>query len=310
MTLEFACPQGGHRLRVKEEFAGKKVRCPKCGAVVVAPAASADARPASDLPIPLLDSAAAPRPDAIAARPLPVQPIDPEPAGRRRPAAADPEDCCPGCGRFLAPEAVLCIDCGYNRQTGKRLRTVSRRMRRMWYLGGFSSPASIVVVAVLYLFLIVLGFASESLAAGLLLLLAGAVPSVLLLGTFTRIIVTRDADGRPVVIRDRWAAFLRYSHAEIDLEEYRVIRLGHQDTALNLIVLGIMLLLCFFGVIPGLIFWILLFRGSSFTLEIAGEHEGSVAPLVEPKVLYRGPSEAKMREIGDTLKEIADLRYG
>jgi hypothetical protein len=311
MTLEFECPQGGHRLRVKAEFAGKKVRCPKCGAVITAPAARASAQPGSDLPIPLLESNSPARPDAVAAKPLPVLPIDAEPRGRRPPPpSADAENCCAGCGRFLAPDAVICIDCGFNRQTGKQLRTVSRRRQHTWYLGGFSSPASIIVVAVLYLILILMGFLSESLLAGLLLLFVGVIPALLLLGTFTRIRITRDPLGRPVVIRDRWAAFLRYSHAEIDLEDYQLIRLGHHQGAVNLLVVGIMLLFCFFGMIPGIIFWILLFRGSSFTLEIAGEHEGGIAPIVEPRILYRGPSEAKMRDIGDTLKEVAGLHYG
>ena len=40
MTIEVRCPLG-HRLVVKEEHAGKKVRCPKCQAVMQAPACEA-----------------------------------------------------------------------------------------------------------------------------------------------------------------------------------------------------------------------------------------------------------------------------
>jgi hypothetical protein len=32
------------------------------------------------------------------------------------------ENACPSCGAFLAPEAVLCVECGYNRKSGKKLQ--------------------------------------------------------------------------------------------------------------------------------------------------------------------------------------------
>ena len=37
MPISFACPKG-HQLQVKDEFAGKKAKCPKCGAMMVVPA--------------------------------------------------------------------------------------------------------------------------------------------------------------------------------------------------------------------------------------------------------------------------------
>ncbi len=47
MTIEVNCPNS-HRLRLSEQYAGKRVRCPKCQAVTEVPAAVASAQPLDD----------------------------------------------------------------------------------------------------------------------------------------------------------------------------------------------------------------------------------------------------------------------
>lgn len=302
MTVDFPCPECGRRLRVGPDLAGKQVRCPGCRRVVPAPVGGTPLAAAADQIIPLLDPDR-PGPDVVLTPPVLVEPIDDEPAARRG------RDCCPGCGRFLAPDAVVCLECGFNRQTGKQLRTVSRRFDRRWYLGGLFSPAAVAVVVILYLFLGLVGLLSRDVVAFVLLLALGVLPSVLLLGTFTRIRITRDRDGRALVLRDRWIAFLPAGHKEIDLEGYETIRLGLREGGANALLLGFLVVFCLFG-IPGILFYLLLYRGSTFTLEIAGDYSEGVPPPVEPEVLYRGPSEAKMRAIGDALQEVAEMHYG
>jgi hypothetical protein len=315
MNAEFECGGCGKRLKVRPEWTGKKARCPACGAVSAVPAAG----PA---PGTAVRPAAPPRPgptpppgDVLTVEPLEpvgVIPLQPEPdaAAEVPPAPAAAEDTCPECGAFMARDAVICLDCGFNRKTGKQLKTVSRRIERHWYLGGFSDPAVVLVFVLLYMFLALAAYLSEDLLVGALLLAAGVLPGVLLLGTFTRVRITRDREGRPLLFRDRWVFFIPVAHATIDLDEYQVIRLGHQEGGTEVHAVAALLLLILCGLIPGLVFWMLLFRGSTFTLEIAGAHEGGHAGDIEPEVLYRGRSETKMRAIGDALKEIAGLRYG
>jgi hypothetical protein len=51
------------------------------------------------------------------------------------PAPSSPDaapNACPGCGKPLAAEAVLCVNCGFNRETGERLETVSIRFKGHW----------------------------------------------------------------------------------------------------------------------------------------------------------------------------------
>jgi hypothetical protein len=42
MTISFSCPSCEHRLKVRDELAGRKVKCPSCGGGVVVPADEGD----------------------------------------------------------------------------------------------------------------------------------------------------------------------------------------------------------------------------------------------------------------------------
>jgi len=86
--VKFNCPSCGRTLNVKDEYAGKKARCPGCKEALTVPFAPEAA-------------------EAAAAQPA---------------AAAS---ACPSCGGTLADGAVFCVACGYDLRTGKQLRTVT-----------------------------------------------------------------------------------------------------------------------------------------------------------------------------------------
>ena len=98
MPIQVSCenPQCRKSLRVKDELAGKKVKCPGCGTTftTVAPASVPVAVPVASVPV---------------AEPFVLKKED--------------DKSCPGCGAKLAEAAVLCIQCGYNLRTGERLKT-------------------------------------------------------------------------------------------------------------------------------------------------------------------------------------------
>lgn len=116
----------GKQLNVRDELAGKAIKCPGCGKVIKVAAGGAVPQPRA--------AAAAARPAAPAARPAPA----PRPASTPRPtpvvaARSELDDLfaeegmdrqmgaiCPACRRELPPGAVLCTKCGYNLQTGER----------------------------------------------------------------------------------------------------------------------------------------------------------------------------------------------
>ena len=99
MPIKITC-QCGQQLTAKDEFAGKRVKCPKCGGplLIAKPksaqsksGAAGDGQSISDLL------------DDVGMR-----------AGVNR---------CPGCGAELSEQAVLCVICGFDMRKGHRIKT-------------------------------------------------------------------------------------------------------------------------------------------------------------------------------------------
>jgi hypothetical protein len=101
----FSCPACGKSYRWKPEFAGRSAKC-ACGAKLVVP---------SDAP------------STPAAAGIPLAPETKQPATPQRitpTTQADAENKCPSCSASLAADAILCVNCGYNLKTGKKLSAV------------------------------------------------------------------------------------------------------------------------------------------------------------------------------------------
>jgi len=118
MPIKVTC-QCGKSFAAKDELAGKTVKCPSCQKPLRIPAANQPAAPAATAPKKPASKPAAPQP-------APKQTSDtddifadiglaPQEVGARP---------CPGCGSGLAPDAVVCIHCGYNTKLGRRMETV------------------------------------------------------------------------------------------------------------------------------------------------------------------------------------------
>ena len=128
----------GKALNAPDALAGKKAKCPGCGAVLSIPApAGAAAKPAVPLP-------AAPKPAPAAAKPVPAKAAArPTPLSQAktevRPAAKgsgtfqapESEDkdlhaysACPSCNSFVSKKDAICVQCGTHLVTGKQLTTV------------------------------------------------------------------------------------------------------------------------------------------------------------------------------------------
>ena len=104
----FSCPTCGKSYRWKPEFAGRSAKC-ACGAKLVVPAQAPSASSAADI-------ALTPESNRAAAAQRATPPS--------QPAAAAADSKCPSCSAAIASGAILCVNCGYNLKTGKKLSAV------------------------------------------------------------------------------------------------------------------------------------------------------------------------------------------
>ena len=129
---KFSCPSCGRQFSWKPELAGKGAKC-KCGATIKVPAqpngTGAGAAPAKG---PGKSPATAAAPAADQGNPLDAYDFSeaaapPPSKGGRGAAAAPVADAglrCPSCGGAMQAGAVICVSCGFNLKTGKRISTV------------------------------------------------------------------------------------------------------------------------------------------------------------------------------------------
>ncbi len=327
MNVHLDCPGCGRLLRVNQQFAGRTLRCPRCGTAYVAPPPGSSPPPDRDNPAPeFYGPASAAASDAIIAaddRPTAVEvavqaddppaepPPLPSPEPRRPPADGPP---CPECGEPMAGEAVVCLVCGYNQITGKRLKTVSRRLSGRWDSGNFPLTARLVVFVLIVgacgLPLISVMKDPEQETTWLLLPGAAALIGALALGSFHRVTVTSDSQGTPVLVEQLWVGFVPTPPQTIDLTGFRTIRLTHRAGSVSGLGLLLIFLTCLAGGVLGVVLRTHLFRADVFQLEIVPRLTRDGEPLMEPLTIYRGRSEGMARGIGDALEQIAGLRYG
>jgi hypothetical protein len=253
-------------------------------------------------PAPLPTPAAAVRPAAGKRASAPTPAVTPAPAGA--------DDACPGCATPMNRDAVVCLECGFNRKTGKQLKTVSKRLQQT-FESGASLITRIVVFGIGFVLLGLIVFALRDDPVWLALLGPALVFWALLLGTFKQLTVTRDTTGQPLLVTRWFVCFIPCPTLTTDLEPYGTIRLKHEEGGGSWLAFGIIVFLLLMGAIPGIIYWIFLFRGgSSFSLEIAGVPDSYGVSHVEPLLLFRGRSERQMRALADALERIAGMRFG
>ncbi len=133
----------GQRLALNIDMAGRTGRCPQCSERIVIPDREALLKMVEKarakhlqnkekeeigpiaLDTPRQEPATPATPAADIKRPAapPLAPKAPKPP--RPEEVAPPTAKCPSCGNDIAADAVICVNCGTNLKTGKKLKTVS-----------------------------------------------------------------------------------------------------------------------------------------------------------------------------------------
>ncbi|QEF98812.1 hypothetical protein Mal15_28690 [Stieleria maiorica] len=111
MPIQIKC-QCGKALAVKDQFAGKAVKCPACGQGIKVPTAAGGKVAAAT-------GQAAPPAQAIgaAAAGNPMNDLFDEEGFGTNIAAV-----CPSCGSAMGADAILCTKCGFNKTTGQSVK--------------------------------------------------------------------------------------------------------------------------------------------------------------------------------------------
>ena len=112
MPIVVQCGTCKKQFQAGDHLAGKQVKCPGCQTVLLIP--GGQSAPAAD-PHPM---------DALLSDEIPL---------RHKGAAGPAEIKCPGCGTPVREDAVLCVDCGYNFRTGRKIVPDTPSQRRARY---------------------------------------------------------------------------------------------------------------------------------------------------------------------------------
>ncbi len=117
MTIKVGCGNCQSSFAVRDDFAGKSVKCPKCKSPMKVPGGGSGSPVANKPAAPARTAGAASSGSGRKFNPLldllDEAGVEAKPRGRA----------CPMCAAEMSPTAVICIQCGFNAATGEKLRT-------------------------------------------------------------------------------------------------------------------------------------------------------------------------------------------
>ncbi len=269
MSDGFNCHRCGHPLHPAEGYEGPFVSCPKCGAYTSLPDAE--------------------QPDGY--------------------GCAEPFTTCPHCEKELPAKAVLCNGCGYNFKTGRRVNA-RRNVKPFFRHWGGNLPLRLAATGTLVLlFAPAILFVEHPALLVALCVWPGFV--VFSAGTFRTATLSRTRHGRCELRTRQWVMFVpmpgrallldrRCMTVEADLEGrgmqgWGEAFLDHFSYRVRFFISPTLLLVQLY----------LMLAVGKFALRLADDRGSRVERLV----IYRCRSEERMRDIGDTLCEVAGLSY-
>lgn len=279
MPIEVRCPCG-QVYQVKSELAGKRVRCKKCGGAITVPA---EVFPTS------VDEFSTAGADPFQMN-FELENIKDLPGLGRK---------CPNCTVPLEPHAVFCVRCGFNLKTGMQVKSVrdptageyrpSIKQTRV----AFSLIGGMILLVGVLIFAIAVSDEDKTAAVvpGIVLMMMGGAGCAAAFIAASEIRIERSPQGQVEIIQSRGLGPLRlvrrYDARAFDAVWFVQVAARGRD---NTVLLCLMLLLLCFGVVPGLIWWALMFRRNeasvSYRVELRKEGQA-------PITLLRGGEDAK-----------------
>jgi hypothetical protein len=256
-------------IEVREGFDEEFVRCPKCGSFTSLP--GAEAAPAY--------------------------------------GCAEPFKQCPRCGQGLPVKAVLCMRCGYDYRAG-RVITERRTLKPIAHHWGGNLPLRLALTAALLPLGLALLFFWKNVPAVAAVQVAWALLLLGTAGTFRTVSLRRDRRGHSTLETRQWLAFIPLARRTRPLDRH-TMRLepnpegGGLATWLELLVGDSIWLRVFWTPAAAFLYLLAMIAVGRCALTLADDR-GS---RVERAVIYRCRSQSRMREIADTICDVAGLDY-
>ncbi len=208
---------------------------------------------------------------------------------------------CPGCGRTLAGDVVVCAACGFDRETGERRRRSYEPLHRTWEagwpLGRRVRLFAIGQAAALPLGVLgawVLGEWSAFLAPCLVF----AAIAAFLLGTYPRTDLTRNERGKVRLTQTWRVCFFARPTQTFRLSEYEGVASAKAPAA-DFWDRFVLVLLVLAGVVPGFLWWYFAIRPDSFRVALTRDYG------FPERTLYWGWDERQAEEMAKTLRAVA-----
>jgi hypothetical protein len=195
---------------------------------------------------------------------------------------------CPKCRADCAVEAVVCLGCGFNFQTGRQHRTRREPFHASWqsFLSFGARWLLFGIAEVLLLAAFLFGWRVGILVFGL-----GTIGLAVILGTFQHITLSRSPEGKVALRIQRWVCFYPSFNQTLNLKQYKHVVLGYSGPSEDDS------------------------RGIRGMLRDSDDYSESYALSIvridgESRTICRGMDEAEAREIADTICKVAGLHYG
>ena len=194
--IQFSCTQCGNAMEALKAHGGKKIRCKKCQTLVQVPGQPKSQQTPPSEPVPLTTEPQFQQPPPMTT-PEMKPPFQPPPQ----------TIACPSCGEDIPEDAVLCVHCGFNRQTGQHLKTKVKLKRIDVVLGPNPSlTVRLLIMGLLVLLptlIVVLMLATraeaDTISGGFLCWTLWVALFGLLIGTFDRHWIHRDESNEVVL---------------------------------------------------------------------------------------------------------------
>jgi hypothetical protein len=235
-----------------------------------------------------------------------LKPLPDEDDGNPYDIAGGPPPHCPHCDREIAPGTEFCL-CGFDLVAGEMPVKVYRDINRRWETGLAQSTRLAIFLGcqAVIVPLTLLGVLRHELEPQFLVWtgfgwLFGVLLLSFLLGTFDRIELWRNRDGKVRLTKTWRVCFLARSPTVIPVREYEELATGMEHDV-GFMEWFIMLSLVVFFVVPGVLWWYYIILSDVFYVALRKDH-GSTALRV-----YQGHNEDMMRDVAATLSEAAEL---